>query len=33
MKRREHWQVEAVLLAVFIAGLIGLYLTRGTPDY
>jgi hypothetical protein len=33
MKRREHWQVELVLLAIFLAALVGLYLTRGTPDY
>ena len=33
MRKREHWQVEAVLLAIFILGIIGLWLTRGTPDY
>lgn len=33
MRNRPYWQVEAVLLAFMIAGLLGLWLTRGTPDY
>lgn len=33
MRKREHWQVEAVLIGSVILGIIGLWLTRGTPDY
>jgi len=33
MRKREHWQVEAFLIGMVVFALIGLWLTRGTPDY
>lgn len=30
---RKNWQVEAVLIGLIIIGIVGLWLTRGTPDY
>lgn len=33
MRKREHWQVEAVLIGLIIIGIVGLWLTRGTSDY
>lgn len=33
MRKREHWQVEAVLIGMVVLAIVGLWLTRGTPDY
>jgi hypothetical protein len=33
MRKREFWQVEAVLICIVIVGIIGLWITRGTPDF
>jgi hypothetical protein len=33
MRKREHWQVEAVLISLIVAGIVGLWLTRGIADY
>lgn len=33
MRKRPHWQVEAVLIGTFLFGIVGLWLTRGIPDY
>lgn len=33
MRKRPHWQVEAVLIGLTLIGIVGLWLTRGTPDY
>lgn len=33
MRKRPYWQVEAVLIGLILIGLVGLWLTRGIPDY
>jgi preprotein translocase subunit Sss1 len=32
MRKREYWQIEAVLIGMILLGIIGLWLTRGIPD-
>jgi preprotein translocase subunit Sss1 len=33
MRKREFWQVEAVLIGIALLGIIGLWITRSTPDF
>jgi hypothetical protein len=32
MRKREYWQIEAVLIGMILLGIVGLWLTRGIPD-
>jgi hypothetical protein len=32
MRKREYWQIEAVLIGMVLLGIIGLWITRGIPD-
>jgi hypothetical protein len=33
MRKREFWQVEAVLIGFTLLGIVGLWLTRGVGDH
>jgi preprotein translocase subunit Sss1 len=32
MRKREYWQIEAVLIGMILLGIVGLWITRGIPD-
>lgn len=33
MRNREFWQIEAILIGFVLLGIVGLWITRGIPDY
>jgi preprotein translocase subunit Sss1 len=33
MRKREYWQIEAILIGIVLLGIVGLWITRGIADH